>query len=89
MTSWRRLLPKNLLQCESTDVHISTSSSWLAAALESKKNLLDGETVMATAATITAAASRANNHIYLVPVIKKFSVLSFDKSYKDFAVTHP
>jgi hypothetical protein len=47
------------------------------------------ETIMATAATITAAASRANNHIYLVPVIKKFSVLPFDKSYKDFAVTHP
>jgi hypothetical protein len=89
MTSWRRLLPKNLLQCGSADVHISTSSSWLAAALESKNNLLDGKTIMATAAIITAAASRANNHIYLMPVIKKFSVLAFDKSYKDFVVTHP
>jgi hypothetical protein len=72
------------------DVHISTPSSQLAVALESKNNLLDGATTrMATAATITATASRANNHIYLVPVIKKFSVLPFDKSYKDFAVTHP
>jgi hypothetical protein len=68
---------------------ISTSSSWLAAALESKNNLLDGKTIMAIAAIITAGASRANNHIYLVPVIKKFSVLPFDKSYKDFVVTHP
>jgi hypothetical protein len=57
--------------------------------LESKINLLDGETIMATAAIITAAASRTNSHIYLVPAIKKFSVLPFDKSYKDFAVTHP
>jgi hypothetical protein len=56
--------------------------------LESKNNVLDGATIIATAATITAAASRANNHIYLVPVIKKFSVQPFDKSYKDFAVTH-